>query len=165
MPMVEYVTTVSKTKLDKNCSQELFDKFCQIMKKYEGNKEVYHCLMSLLSVIIYRGISADIYSGNHYHNQITKSGIETELAVNVKKIVAEREKDGEKMDERKEEILFAYSWLMKDNLIEPSLLLSLVNILVEIMERSVNKEKKGDAEMKAALVLRCIVEYSGLLFF
>jgi hypothetical protein len=83
----------------------------------------------------------------------------------VKKIVEEREKDGKKMDERKEEIVFAYSWLKKWKSIESSLLLPLVNILVGILERSVNEERKGEVEMKAALALRCIVEYYSLLFF
>jgi hypothetical protein len=61
IPMVEYVKTVSKTKLDKSCSKEFFYKLCQILKKYEGNEEVYHCLMSLLSLILYRGIHADLH--------------------------------------------------------------------------------------------------------
>jgi hypothetical protein len=165
LPIVEYVKTVSKTKLDKNCSEEFFDKFYQIVKKYEENEEVYHCLMSLLSVILYRGIPADIYFSNHYYDRINKSGIETELTVNVKKIVEERENDGKKMDERKEEIVFAYSWMMKRHEIDPSLLLPLANILVGIVERSANEEEKGETEMKAALALRCIIETPCLLFF
>jgi hypothetical protein len=164
MQMVEYMKTVSKTKLDKNCSQEFFSEFYQILKKYEGKKEVYHCLMSILSAILYRGIHSAIYSGNQYYNRINNSGIETKLTVSVKKIVEEREKDWKKMDDRKEEIVFAYSWLMKCQKIEPSLQLSLANILVGIMERSANEEEKGEAEMKAALALRCIIEDWGLLF-
>jgi hypothetical protein len=165
MPMVEYVKTVSKSKLDKNCSHEFFNEFCQILKKYEGNEEVYHCLMSVLNKILYRGISADLGSSNQYFDRIIESGIETEIALNVKKIVEEREKDGKKMDERKEEILIAYSWLMKHEKIDSSLLLPLTNILVGILERSVKEGEKGEAEMKAALALRCIVDYSRLLFF
>jgi hypothetical protein len=165
MPMVEYAKTVPKSKLDKNCSQEFFNEFYQIVKKYEGNKEVYHWLMSILSKVLYRGIPADIYSSNQYCDPINGSGIETELTVNVKKIVEEREKDGKTMDERKEEIVFAYAWVMKYRSIEPSLVLPLANILVGIMERSVNEEEKGEAEMKAAIALQCIVEDSGLMFF
>jgi hypothetical protein len=165
LQMVEYVKTVSKTKFDKNCSQEFFQKLSQIVKKYKRNKEVYHCLMSVLSVIVYRGIPADIGYSNQYYDRITKSGITTELTLNVKKIVEEREKDEKKMDEEKEEIVFAYSWLMKYQYIDPLLLLPLGKILVGIIERSVKEERKGDAEMKAALALQCIVEYGGLLFF
>jgi hypothetical protein len=33
------------------------------------------------------------------------------------------------------------------------------------MERSVKEEGKGEAEMKAALALRCVIEWYGLLFF
>jgi hypothetical protein len=163
--MVEYVKTVSKTKLNKNCSQVFFDEFCQIVKKYEGNKEVLHCLMSVLSVILYRGTPVGVLNFNQYYHRITKSGIETELTLNVKKIVEEREKDGKKIDERKEEIVFGYSWLMKWRTIEPSLLLPLANIFVEIMEKSVKEEEKGETEMKAALALRCVVENWGVLFF
>jgi hypothetical protein len=135
------------------------------MKKYEGNEEVYNCLMSLLSAILYRGIPAHLTYSNQYYDRINKSGIETELTVNVKKIVEEREKGRKKMDERKEEIVFAYSWLMKGQFITPSLLLSLTNILVGIIERSSKEGEKRDCEMKASLSLRCVVEYSGLLFF
>jgi hypothetical protein len=165
MPMVEYVKTVSKTKLYKNCTLEFFIEFCQILKKYEVNEEVSHCLMSLLSVIIYRGISADIYLDNQYYYRITQSGVKTELTRNVKKIVEERKKDGKKMDERKEEIVFTYSWMMKWKSIEQSLLLPLTNILLGIIARSVKEGEKREAEMKAALALRCIVECTGLLFF
>jgi hypothetical protein len=165
MPMIEYTKTDSMTKFDNNCSQEFFSEFCHIVKKYEGNEEVYHCLMSLLNMIIYRGISADLYSSNQYHPQVTKSGIETELSLNVKKIVEEREKDEKKMDERKEEIVFAYSLLMKWTSIESSLLLPLANILLGILERGVKEGEKGETEMKAALALRCIVEHHRLLFF
>jgi hypothetical protein len=70
--MVEYLKTVSKTKLYKNCTQELFDEFCQIVKKYEVNEEVYHCLISLLSVMLSREIHADIDSTNQYFFQIKK---------------------------------------------------------------------------------------------
>jgi hypothetical protein len=165
MPMVEYVKTVSKSKLDKNCSQEFFDEFCQIVKKYEVNEEVYHFLMSILSAILSRGIPAGFYSSNQYYNRINKSGIETELTMNVKKIVEERENDGKKMDEREEEIVFAYSWLMKGEKIKRPLLLPLTNIVVVIMERSVKEGEKGEDEMKAALALRCIVDEYCLLFF
>jgi hypothetical protein len=75
MPMVEYVKAVSKSKLDKNCSQEFFSEFCPMLKKYNGNENVYHCLMSLLSVILYRGIPADIYLDHLYYSRIIKSGI------------------------------------------------------------------------------------------
>jgi hypothetical protein len=163
--MIQYVKTVSKIKMDNNCSQKLFDKFCQLMKEYEGTEEVYHCLMSLLNKILYRGIRADLYFYNQYYNRINESGIEPELIVNVKKIVEEREKDGKKIDERKEEIVFAYSWVMKQQSIKPSLLLSLANNIVGILERSVKEGEKGEPEMKAALALRCLVEHPGLLFF
>jgi hypothetical protein len=163
--MMEYVNTVSKTKLDKNCSKDLFVAFATILKKYEGNEEVYHCLMSLLSKILYRGIPADRYSTNQYSWKINGSGIETELELNVTKIVVEREKDGKKMEEREEEIVFAYSFLMKWKPIDPSLLLPLANILVGILERCGKEGEKREAEMKAALALRCILEYPGLLFF
>jgi hypothetical protein len=85
--------------------------------------------------------------------------------VNVKTIVERREKDVKKMDERKEEIVFAYSWLMKHEKLDPSVLLPLANIVVGILERSVKKEKKGESVMKAALALGCVVEDWGLLFF
>jgi hypothetical protein len=165
IPIVEYVKTVSRTKLDRNCSQKLFDELYQIVKKYEVNEEVYHCLMSILIVILYRGITAGIYSVNHYYDRINQSGIETELTVNVKKFVEEKEKDGKTMDEKKEEIVFAYSWMMKGWKIETSLLLPLANILVGILERSVNEGEKGEAQLKAPLALRGIVEKYGLLFF
>jgi hypothetical protein len=163
--MVEYAKTVSKTKFNNNCSEEFFAEFYYIVKKYEGKEEVFHCLMSILSLILYRGIRADLFSYNQYDDRITKSGVKTEITVNVKKIVEERKKDGKKMDERKEEIVFTYSWLMKYQKIEPSLLLSLTNIVVGIMERSVKEKKKGEIEMKASLALQCIVEYPSLLFF
>jgi hypothetical protein len=121
--------------------------------------------MSLLSAIIYGGIPVDIGSFNQYYDRITQSGIETELSLNVKKIVEEREKDGKKMNDREEEIVFAYSWLMKRQEIEPSLVLPLANILVGIMERGVSEERKGEGEMKAALALQCVVENRCLLFF
>jgi hypothetical protein len=121
--------------------------------------------MSLLCTILYRGIHAYFDSENNYCNRVYESGIETELTVNVKKIVEEREKDGKKMDERKEEIVFAYSWLMKVTNIEPSLLLPLVNILVGIMERGLKEGENGETEKKAVIALRCVVERDGLLFF
>jgi hypothetical protein len=158
MPMVQYVKTVSKTKLDKNCSQEFFYHFCSIVKKYEVNEEVYHCLMSLLSVILYRGIPAGLIYSNQYYYRINESRIETELKLKVKKIVEEREKDGKKIDERKEDIVFAYSWLMKHQEIEPSLWLSLANILLGIVETSVKEGEKEETETKAALALRSLVE-------
>jgi hypothetical protein len=85
--------------------------------------------------------------------------------VNVKKIIEEREKDGKKLDERKEEIVFAYSWVMKWQRVEYSPLLPLADIVVGIMERGLKEGEKREAEMKAALALRCIVEDWGLLFF
>jgi hypothetical protein len=135
------------------------------VKKYEGNEEVYYCLMSLLSMIFYQGIPARLYFPNQYYDRINKFGIETELTLNVKKIVEEREKNGKKLDEREEEIVFAYSWMMKGWNIEPFLVLPLANILVGIIERSVNEGEKGEAEMKAAFALQCVVEGYGLLFF
>jgi hypothetical protein len=165
LPMVQYVKTVSKTKLDNNCSEKLFDRFCWILKKYEGNEEVYHCLMSILSKIYYRGISTGLGNFNQYFDRINLYGIETELTVNVKKIVEEREKDGKKMDEKEEEIVFAYSWLMKRKDNEKSLVLPLANILVGILERSVKEEEKEEAEMKAVLALQCLFENACLLFF
>jgi hypothetical protein len=165
MPMVEYARTVSKSKLDINRSVELFVAFATILKKHEVNEEIYHCLMSLLITILYRKFSATPVGSIDYCEQETKSGIGTELTLKVKKIVEEREKDGKKMDEREEEIVFGYSWLEKDQEIEPSVVLSLLNIFMGILERGTKEGENGEAEMKAVFALQCVLEHCCLLFF